>query len=437
MTANQELAQRGIRTNLHPRREVTQDNSVVEESVAIPSEQKAQQSIFRRGHRIPIPKKLAAGLAAIGVAVTMLGAVKPTQGSPKIESNPTPIGSLVETRTSEQILKEIQTRYGVTIPDKVDPLYSKENPDGTTAPNLVPNPEQAGAIEEALSEIPHPGDLAPLILLYKDNDLPVANGSYLGYIWPSSLHQSGYPNFTYDKMLDNRPAIELDLPDIDLDATLPKKTKDMGLVPELAQPGPGQSENINMTETVPWTTQKERLKQVIVHEYGHAIQDQVSLEQSKLKYPTDSAAALKDYWSKQTLTIVQGNTWDTTNPMYLEFAKVDGWKLVPYSDFIRQFDPAFADYITTRFPQDAANLIWDRDPAVWGDLQHRKNQLTVYASYGPIQETWAEFWMASVLYPELLTDEQRTFFQNIQNGIKQHPNDFFRQAVQNPDSLLK
>jgi hypothetical protein len=334
-----------------------------------------------------------------------------------------------ELRTTEQILQEIKTKYGVTIPDHVDPLYSRENTDGSVTPNLVPNPEQASAIEEAIARIPRADYLAPIMLLYKGTDISVTTGDYLGYLWPLFLHRSQYPSFQYDRLLGGEAAVEVDIPDVNLNTALPKKTAEMGLLPRAP-------DNPNTTETVPWTTQKERLEQVITHEYGHAIQDQASLRASILREPTDPAAAIKDYWSKQSYAPYNQNTWDTTNPVYEGFAKVDGWKLIPYPDFVRQFDPEAADQIPTKYPQDANLLIWDRDPAVWGDLEHRINQLTIYASYGPIQEAWAEFWMTYIRYPQLLTQQQRAFFQNIQQGLRNGPDDFFRRVVQNPNSLL-
>jgi len=61
------------------------------------------------------------------------------------------------------------------------------------------------------------------------------------------------------------------------------------------------------------------------------------------------------------------------------------------------------------YPDSARLLFLTRDPDVWGDLANRKIRITPFASYGPIQEAFCEYWMTSILYPELLTQKKENF----------------------------
>src|SRR3989344_4029677 len=86
---------------------------------------------------------------------------------------------------------------------------------------------------------------------------------------------------------------------------------------------------------------------------------------------------------------------------------------------------------------------WIRDTEVWGEgpyeqipwLATKKIRLTQYASVAMIHETFAEFYMASVLYPEYLTKEEGAYFGRLHEGLKKDAKAFLKQIAKNPDIL--
>jgi hypothetical protein len=216
---------------------------------------------------------------------------------------------------------------------------------------------------------------------------------------------------------------------VPLDTPLPIKTELTANVPpleEISLESSGVRENL--AETVPWTTERERLTQTVVHEFFHALQDKVSIA---------NAPSLAAYWDRQAFSLYNENTWDVSNPLFVTFAQVTGWKLTSVIDDIRQYDPAGAQEEARKYPAAAHEYVWDRDTAFWGDLAHRHGGPTIYARYGPIQEAMAEYWMTYLLYPNLLTSSERQYFANICQGLRQNPQSFIRQIVKNPDMLLR
>jgi hypothetical protein len=332
--------------------------------------------------------------------------------------------------TVSGVLAEIRTRYGVTIADGVEALYSSQDQDtGQITPNLVPDLAEARVIEAAIARLPSPGYFAPIFIL-APNTAPgaIMGGEYLGYGWPCFLHPRAYPGgFVYDRLLAP-PAAELLLPAVSLDTPLPVKSRKTSLLPLLEEIGLKSSGVVpNLTEMVPWTTEGERLTQTVVHEFAHAIADAVSLANS----PT-----VREYWDRQSFVMYDHNTWDISNPLYVSFAALTGWRLVSVHDYVAQYDPAEAAAERASDPVQSQERLWERDPAVWGDLAHRRNRLTIYASYGPIQESFAEFYMAAVLYPNLLTAQERTYFARLNAGLAADPTGFVAALVADPMRLL-
>jgi len=332
--------------------------------------------------------------------------------------------------TVSGLLAEIQDRYGVEIPDRMEAEYSTTDQNtGQVSPNLVPNLEQTQVIEAALARLPSPRYFAPLLIPMRNSDPgAITGGEYLGFNWPCFLDPRTCPGgFVYDRLLA-APALEIMLPDLSLGAALPVKSGTSSLLPTLEQISLETSQvTPNLTETVPWTTQGEHLTQSVIHEYAHAIDDAVSLANSP---------SVKEYWNRQAFTLVNENTWDVTNPLYVAFAQLTGWRTVSLYDYLLQYDPTEAAAALLRDPGAKTEFLWDRDPAVWGDLAHRRNRLTIYASYGPIQESFAEFYMTSILYPNLLKNSENRFFERLNTGLAADPKAFIVALVAKPSILL-
>lgn len=357
-------------------------------------------------------------LTALGVA----GLALETVCAPVRRKAPT------ENLKVEDILLGIKEKYGVLIPTKEEPTYSKKDVQlGFTTPNHVPNMEEAQIIEEAISKIPSAGYLSPLMIPFLHiSEGAVAGGHFVGRDWPASLRPGEY-KLPPDRFLDDKAAIILLIPLVDLDRPLPTKNENTSNLPPLSQISLENAKvKVNLEEVVPWTNGRERLKQTVLHEFFHAFDERVSLENS---------SSVSEYRKRQGFYIWNKNTNDITNPLYVTFARVTGWKLIPITDYIAQYDPEEAK--KKRNVNEKPPLVWDMDPEVWGDLAHRRGGPTIYSRYGPIQESIAEYWMTSVLYPHLLTANERRYFDNIKNGLKGNPEKFVKEVVKNPNILLK
>jgi hypothetical protein len=138
---------------------------------------------------------------------------------------------------------------------------------------------------------------------------------------------------------------------------------------------------------------------------------------------------------------------DTYHPVISSFAKVNGWELIPYGDFMAQwgdFGRQQSGLLKKVYPKMAAWPVWDRDPKYWGRLENRTVRLDPYASYGTIKETFAQFFMFYALSrvddrydKSLLTDGETKYFHKmfdsltgnseryIQNLIKENPGSSF------------
>lgn len=397
-------------------------------------------------------KLIAVAMATTFAAGGLFGAIRGTQSDTSIDNQgdkvaANPVAGLILSNaspdsstkigviTNQEVLREIKNKYGVTIPNQPSNEYATQDQStGQLTLNFVPSVEEARVIEDSLSKIPVAGYLSPLIIPYKNNAAgAIEGGSFLGPDWPFMLGSSEYPNLPKNKFITNEPAMELYMPDVPLDTQLPQKTQETTNLPPLEQIS-FQSVNVkeNLQETVPWTTERERLQQTVVHEFAHALQDKIAIANSP---------SLEAYWNRQAFSLYNENTWDITNPLYTTFAKVTGWKLFSSYEDIKQYDPAEAEKLLKQNPKGSMNdKFWDRDPSIWGDLAHRHGGPTIYSRYGPIQEAWAEYWMTSILYPDLLTPSVNKYFENVRNGLEQNKNDpgvFIQEIVNNPNILLQ
>lgn len=387
------------------------------------------EAIETRPRIISRRRFMAGAFIGIGAGLTYVALERDLfrgSGGQGSESLPLP-----KVETAREILIRIKNRLGIEIPTDVLPYFSREDPqNGEVMPNAIPTDEEAKILEETLNKIPGAKSLVQLVIPLR-NHKPgaIAGGSYMGFQWPFFYHRKNYEEFPKDSLVSSRAAAELKLPAGRMTDSLPEKSENTTFLPLLEQASINQSKvKINFAEEVPWTTQEERLKQAIVHEFAHGLEDQIRLADSK---------SVREYQDRQGFYLFfNKNTVDINNPLLVSFGHLTGWKLVPWVEFARQYDPEFAENTARNYPDHAKEFVWDRDFSIWGDLVHRKNRLTIYASYGPIQEAFAEFWMASILYPQLLTDAERRYFGKIHEGLRSDPQKLIQRIVSEPNLLL-
>jgi hypothetical protein len=372
--------------------------------------------------------RLPSNNTAIGNTDTNAG-TGPVPG--KVKAGETGTFPSIEVITPQDVLNDIEKKYGVFIPQNPSPEYAaKDDNTGQLTLNIVPTVEEAQVIEKAISKVPAAGFLSPLIIPFENTSQgAIEGGAFLGQDWQWMLRSSDYQNLPKDKWLDTRSATELLIPNVSLDSPLPEKTQDTANLPPLEEISLETAKvKVNLEESVPWTNQREKLVQTVVHEFFHALQDKVSIANSP---------SIAEYWNRQSFSLYNENTWDVTNPLFVTFAKVTGWKLVSVVDYMKQYDPQGAKQEAIKFPNSTKEYMWDMDPKIWGDLANRHGGPTIYSRYGPIQESMAEYWMTYFLYPNLLTPSERQYFHNIEAGLRGNPEEFIQEIVKDPNILLR
>ena len=334
--------------------------------------------------------------------------------------------------STKDVFTRIQKKYDIEIP-------WQRRPEFTATPDFVET--QAGSgfilvdegntasvslaeakiIENALDNTPSPGSLVQVILPYRfrpGKGRPnIAQGTYMGRSW--RLELAGEPTVctdSLDRPLDPASAVNLLLPAIySLSDLLPDLSSYGGASVYFGQ------KQAKGAEQIPNTTQAERLRQVVIHEIGHGLDDQISWR----AFPKPS-----DHCDNVGIVNLCGlASMDENNPLYKSFATVNGWKLMDGDDILRSCGMS-----ENLIPKSPPNYGWVRDPNLWGDPP--RVRISRYATEGNISEAFAEFFMASRLYPWLLTKQERRYFDNIAEGLSQNPEEFLQTVAARPDTLL-
>ena len=340
--------------------------------------------------------------------------------------------------TTDEILLRIKEKYGVEILGQNSDKYFERiysiNPQGEkelleAKPTTVLTRKEANIVAESLKETPGAGHLVQLIIPFRYSEQgEIPEASYLGNQWQALLHATIFPeqgpfqgqtfmhstDYVYlpaDFSVSDNAAIRIVIPEgAEMTDSLPRLRESSSsllnpfLLKALNSAEISRFEQIE----VPWSTHGEKLKQVLVRETGMALLDKGSINREP--------------------TLLGKGTFDIENPLLKAFAQVNRWKLVPYGDFLRQYYGPATGIFLGDSAKDAQRLVWDRDTRVWGNLKNRKLRLSPQGSYGTIQKAFSEFWMASILYPGLLTSKERAFFQKIHEGLRKNPDAFIKKA---------
>lgn len=325
---------------------------------------------------------------------------------------------------------QISDRSGVLVPLSTDQRFSMTDDTYSETYDLSGrNPAELTKVEvsiisESLSKIPYAGELAPLLLPYrhKAGDSGIT-GIYWGRTWSSAVKKFDAGH------IDEDAGIGLFLPD--------NFNPDEKVAPSLVYNGlAGDRGRSTEFDEIPLGTKRDGLERTVLHEYGHALADAAFY----------LARPLEDYKneSSNSMVIPYFNVL-ANHPIYKSFAKVNGWKLVPLDE--TGLGPEGDDYKQAlergEYPWGSQGA-WVRDTRVWGEgpyeeipwLATKKVRLTQYASVAMIHETFAEFYMASVLSPEHLTKDEKSYFDRLHKGLNGNTKAFLRQITENPDILL-
>jgi len=344
------------------------------------------------------------------------------------------------------ILKEIRSKYGIYIPalagefTQYQACQGKDNkleqcsPERSTQISL----EEASKIQDALKLIPSVGKMVQLIIPFRNSSADaIGGGSYLGPNWDFVLDISKYQTYPQDRYLSSMSAVKLVLSNKGLNEPLPPVTQSSNFLPLLSQislDATGISPK-NMV-LYPWTNYGERLTQVVIHEVaGHGVA--VLARRIKVNHNPEAG------YESSAMSLLGGIPLDTNNPIFSSFAKVNGWRLIPYRESMAQYGNIgrqLAGELSRTDPKMAEWPVWDRDPKYWGELRDRKIRLDTYSSYGTLHEAFANFFMFYLLSrtdsrysPSLLTKDETQYFDRMFKGLSENPETYIKKLIaENP-----
>lgn len=360
--------------------------------------------------------------AEIPVVVPAARNIEPTASSSLSEESQ----QSAEPTDAAAVLERIKKEKGVVVPTEVSSTYSEvlyrinENKEREIIgenPNAVLTKNEAEVVEDILSQIPAGGYLIQLIIPQRlDEELfaPIPVASLLGYNWPVFINRPNYGDFPRDRLVTDDVAIKLLLPEnVDMYEDLPS-------IDQLIERYPYFTDSYRKEAEIPWTTHAEKLKQSVAHESGHSLINKVRLAMAD--------GDIERYFELQGISLFNEVSVDVDNPIFVEFAKVNGWIKVPFGEYVfeymKKFYPDKINQLDSAQLEAGDKMVWARDPKIWNNLLDRDFYLTYHATYGPIQEAFSDYWMISILYPDLLTKEEQDFFFKIHEGLEENPEEY-------------
>jgi hypothetical protein len=347
-----------------------------------------------------------------------------------------------ESESLPDILEEIKSKYGIYIPALAGEFTQYQVCQGTDnkleqcgkEASTQISLDEAETMKNAFKHIPFAGKLAQLIIPFRNTSADaIGGGNYLGPNWDFFLDISKYQTFPHDRYLSSLSAVKLILSNKGLNEPLPPVTQSSNFLPLFSQISLDAT-GISPKNTVlyPWTNYGERLTQVIIHEVGgHGV--------------TELAGSIKVHhnpeadYASSAMSLLGGIPLDTNNPIISSFAKVNGWRLIPYRESMAQWGNIgrqLAEELSRTNPKMAEWPVWDRDPKYWGSLKDRTVRVDTYASYGTIKETFATYFMVYALsktdnrYKSLLSETETRYFEKMFKGLSGNPEKYIQQLIE-------
>jgi len=177
----------------------------------------------------------------------------------------------------------------------------------------------------------------------------------------------------------------------------------------------------------------DALEGAVIHEYGHALIDEVKRSETpncddlpddglpKIHFPLGSPASR-----------------DINHPLIKTFATVTNWSYGTNDIAVSQGSPG--SYMASADEK----CVWI-NPWIEVNTKDKSKQLVVirqlrvseYGTVNLIEEAFAEFFRASIQARELLTDPERRYFDILHNGMTKNPNQMIEEIRRNPQILLR
>lgn len=289
----------------------------------------------------------------------------------------------------KQILKDLQRESGIEI--LLTP--SKEYKLSFKTPFYTPiTLSEAEVIATTVCKIPGASTLISLIIPNRqpsdiDHLKYQCNGRYFGHNGTFVVGENGENKDYTDWPPSNKSVVLLDLPNIAIEETI--TPEHLGLMNPSTRP------------SSMFTIYREVVAYVIAHELGHGLIDHIRIVASADK---------EEYLHHHT----------RLDPYFLfkGFANLVGWRLKNM--------PSFETYDNGGSNEQ---MIHNHSHALhteWRKLKGRKNIEPSGERFSSIEEAFADYWALSILYPELLSTGEKSYFNIFHQELTSRPKEFIR-----------
>lgn len=267
--------------------------------------------------------------------------------------------------------------YGAT-----DPAFAEKYKTEADKPVPIFTKEELSAIEEGFSRIDFLPQVAKNLYLLKFPPPRISmdkNGGYYGLSGGSYEPSSRQVHDGKLKYYDG--SILISIPEgVELDADAKEYTSKLGI-----------------------ETKANRVKQVVLHEYCHGISNLIL-----------RAGLSDDEYFRVTdpMKSGEGDLLKEKNPLFTAFSKLEGWELQK-------------EYSEQDVPQDRIYKKMKPD-----------ERMIYRATNFKIEEHFAELFSLYFMKSRILTDQERSFFEKIEEGFRSNPKGFAGEVAKNPMLLL-
>ena len=296
----------------------------------------------------------------------------------------------------EDLARRLHDEHGILIPTQPSSEFTLRT---DNRPNSTPAPQSLIRLERAINDrVPYAGKLAKIIVFYSSLEW-----SYPGRTWPQNIGGT-----TKTRDYDEMPLMIAE--DQYYITARGKELVDDDL-PVAGSPYPFVR------------TAMDYFSYGFFHELGHGIDLEILFRKydnvEQYVKEAENADAIKD------------------NPIYATFGELTGWRFgrgVVAQRMMITFNVDVGDKWLNPVKEEAngGDFVQHPDEGSVRRLLFTRHPLT-----NSISEVFADFFVAYLMAPEVLTADENRYFGRLHKGLKCSPEQFMREIARNPQMLLK